>query len=142
VPLCLVLALALGPPAAARAAPAAESCIAGLPTDLSSQLQPLLQALCEANQAGATGVAGANQRDIELIAEAMALLALADPGYSYGYGPPSYSTLPPPSMPAVPPPENIQAGPSPDVAPADQQADDVPADPPPDEVVPCSSGPP
>jgi hypothetical protein len=99
--LSLAFALALWPPAAARAAPAADSCIAGLPTDLSGQLQPLLQALCEANQTGATGATSAtsatsaNQRDIELIAEAMALLALADPGYSYGCAPPSYSTVPP-----------------------------------------------
>src|ERR1700687_5653886 len=45
----LVLALALGPPDVARAAPDA-GCIAGLPAELATQLQPLLQALREATR--------------------------------------------------------------------------------------------
>jgi hypothetical protein len=115
-------------PAVAHAAPAADSCIAGLPPDLTSQFEPLLQALCETNQ---SGVQSTNQKDLELIAEAMALLALADPGYGYGYPPTSYT------LPSVPP--AATEPPAPQVMP---QTDDTPAEPPPDEVPACGSGPP
>src|SRR6266852_7188093 len=107
---CLVVALALGTPVGVKAAPA-DGCITGLPADLAAQLQPLIQALAEANgdapncepsQTGASGLeppsqTGATaleppsqtggsgleppsqqQKDLELIAEAMALLAMAD----------------------------------------------------------------
>src|SRR5260370_9393549 len=118
-------------PVVAHAAPAADSCIAGLPPDLTSQFEPLLQALCEANQ---SGLQSTNQKDLELIAEAMAMLALADPGYGYGYAPPSYSTLPPAAAPATEPAttppmlkaEDGQAMPQTDEAPADQQTDEAP----------------
>ncbi len=94
---CLVLAVALWPSKVVRAAPI-DDCIAGLPEDLATQLQPLIQALCEASQSGASGLAPPSQQqqqqqDLQLIAEAMALLAMADPGY--GYAPPGYGYAPP-----------------------------------------------
>src|SRR5437899_6762096 len=52
---CLVLAVALWPSKVVRAAPV-DDCIAGLPADLATQLQPLIQALCEASQSGASGL--------------------------------------------------------------------------------------
>jgi hypothetical protein len=96
---CLVVALALWSPLGVRAA-RLESCISGLPADLAAQLQPLIQALAEANgdapncEPSLTGGSGLDppsqqQKDLELIAEALALLAMADPGYGYaspGYG--------------------------------------------------------
>jgi len=95
---CLVVALALGATVGVKAVPI-ERCISGLPADLATQLQPLIQALAEANgaaascepsQSGASGLdpPSQQQRDLDLIAEAMALLAQADPGY--GYAPSNY----------------------------------------------------
>jgi hypothetical protein len=83
--MCLVIAPAVWPPAIARAAPI-DGCIAGLPVDLASQLRPLIQALGDANgqslECGATtpGAVGSDaaiqrQHDLQLIAEALALLA-------------------------------------------------------------------
>ena len=98
VAMCLVVSLAVWRPAVVRAAPI-DGCIAGLATDLATQLQPLIQALCEASQSGASGLdpPSQQQQDLQLIAEAMALLAMADPrdGYAssgYGYTPPGYGT--------------------------------------------------
>jgi hypothetical protein len=99
--LCLVLALSVWPPAVAQAAPAGPgACIAGLPPDLASQPQPLIQALgeamgqslnCELIQPDASGSdpPSLRQRELQLIAETLALLAMADPGYGYaspGFG--------------------------------------------------------
>jgi hypothetical protein len=144
---CVVLALTLWRPDSVRAAPAT-GCIAGLPDDLTTQLQPLIEALCEASQSGAsgTGPSSQNQKDLELIAETLALLTLADPGYGYappGYGspPPSYSTLPPAAT-VAPEPAATQAMSQADEPPVDLPADQAPAEPQPDEVAACASGPP
>src|SRR5579859_713069 len=98
----VVLGLAGWPVGVARAAPSAD-CGSGLPADLAAQLQPLLQALsdasgdvpgCDSAQPDARGQAqpSQHQRDLQLIAETLALLALADPGY--GYAAPAYAYAP------------------------------------------------
>ena len=43
--ICVAVALAFWPPGVVRAAPAADSCSSGLPADVATQLEPLLQAL-------------------------------------------------------------------------------------------------
>jgi hypothetical protein len=87
--MCLVVSLVLWRPDVVRAAPV-DGCIAGLPADLATHLQPLIQALCESSQSGASGLdppsvdaPSQHQQDLESIAQAMALLAMADPGYGY-----------------------------------------------------------
>ena len=101
-----LLLLTLGWPAqAALAQSTGAGCGAGLPPDLAAQLQPLLVALgdatgqlpdCGGNGDGGTssgGTGSVTQRDLQLIAETLALLSLA----SEPYDPYASSGLPPSS---------------------------------------------
>jgi hypothetical protein len=92
--MCLAIALAAWPTAVARAAALPDGCVAGLPANLTTQLKPLLQALgdatgqsldCAAPAPDVAGSEAASQRqsNLALIAQTLALLAMADPGYGY-----------------------------------------------------------
>jgi hypothetical protein len=145
--LCLVVASALGPPNLARAAPV-DVCISDLPTDQAPQLQPLIQALsevtgdapsCQASQSDTNrrGLPSKDQQNIELIAAALALLALVDSGYgdtsdAYGYAAPGIDYSPP----GYGAPSAIPAATDP------TEPTDKPVMPPPDEVPDCANSPP